>query len=203
MTSSNEVNSTVTLTFSLPPEFVAPTDGDCETRISIQVANASTPITVTNWGRPAIFSGQWRFSFQHHYTDISVKYQINVAMTRNRQPLLVDMDHYVVVSQVPFRQTVHLSPIGQLFVEAQPPYIVDEREAVTIRAHEQHEPDAELVRINHDEQTAAAFYLNYDPREAIPGKRYALEGRANKYQQPIAVHPATAVLVPVGFTADI
>ncbi|MGF6112699.1 hypothetical protein HKK52_14670 [Pseudomonas sp. ADAK2] len=192
-------HSNVTLTFKFPPAYVAPTDGDCETRINIQVINTSRPINVVNWVHPAIADGQWNFSFQHTYVDVSVKYQINIQLSHNQKPLLLDLDYFVIVDKAPHRQTLHLSPIGQLYIEAQQPKPIERDQAVTIHAHEHNEPGAELVRIHCDEETATAFYLNYDPAQAVPGKRYALKGMENRFGQNISVSPDLAVLVPFGF----
>ncbi|MEB0047726.1 MULTISPECIES: hypothetical protein [unclassified Pseudomonas] len=192
-------NPSITLTFKLPPDYLVPNDGDCETRINIQVINASRPINVMNWSQPTIADGQWNFSFQHKYVDVSVKYQVNIQLTHNRNPLLLDLDYFVTVAKAPHRQIIHLSPIGQLYVEAQPPKTIEREQAVSISAHEYNEPDAELVRIQCDEETASAFYLNYDPAQAVPGKRYTLKGMENRYGQTISVSPDIAVLAPFGF----
>lgn len=194
-------NSTITLTFKLPPSYSVPTDGDCETRINIQVINIGHPLTVVNWSRPTIADGPWNFSFAHRYVDVSVKYQINIQLIHNRNPLLLDLDYFVIVDKAPYYQTLHLSPIGQLYIEAQQPMRIEREQAVTIHAHEHNEPGAELVRIQCDEETATAFYLKYDPAQAIPGKRYTLKGTENRFGQTISVSPDLAVLVPFGFKA--
>ncbi|KAA0996871.1 hypothetical protein FQ192_03630 [Pseudomonas sp. ANT_J12] len=192
-------NSTITLTFKLPPFYSVPTEGERETRINIQIINASRPITVMNRIHPDIADGQWNFSFPHNYEDVSVKYQVNVQLSHNRQPLLLDLDYFITVDKAPHYQTLHLSPIGQLYVEAQQPKLVERDQAITIRAHEHNEPGAELVRIQCDEETATAFYLNYDPAQVVPGKRYTLKGMENRFGQDISVYPDLAVLVPFGF----
>jgi hypothetical protein len=192
----NEETPNITLTFSLPPDFIAPLDGDSETIIDIQVANANQPIKVKNWRYPSITDGQFSFSFAHHYLDISVKYRINIQMFHNQQPLLLEQDYFVIVNHAPYHQTLHLSPIGYLYVEVQEPKAVAAEQAVTVSLHETGNPEVELVRVTHDEQTATSFYLKYDPDDVVPGKRYALSGIENRYHQRISVSPGPIELLP-------
>jgi hypothetical protein len=192
----NEETPNITLTFSFPPDFITPLDGDNQTIIDIQVANAKQPIKVKDWRYPSITDGQFSFSFAHHYPDISVKYRINIQMFHNQQPLLLEQDYFVIVNHAPYRQTLHLSPIGYLYVEVQEPQAVATEQAVTVSLHETGNPGVELVRVTHDEQTATSFYLKYDPDDVVPGKLYALSGIENRYHQHISVSPGPIELLP-------
>ncbi|MFW8696289.1 hypothetical protein, partial [Mesorhizobium japonicum] len=84
-----------------------------------------------------------------------------------------EQDYFVTVNNTPHRQTLHLSPIGFLYVEAQEAEIVAPEEAVTISLHEAESPEVELVHVKQDEQSVSGFYLKYHPDSVIPGKRYA------------------------------
>lgn len=192
----NDENPHVTVTFSLPPDFVAADDGEGETVISVQVVNSTPPIKVLDWCHPSIADGQWNFSFPHRYSSIGVKYQINVQMFHNRRALLLEQDYFVIVNCAPHRQTLHLSPIGLLYVEVQEPEAIAAEQAVTISLHESEQPEVQLVRVSHDEQTATSFYLKYDPDSVLPGKRYALTGIENRYHQRISVSPGQVELAP-------
>lgn len=192
----NEETPNITLTFSLPPDFIAPLDGENETVIGVQVANARQPINVKDWRYPSVTDARLNFSFAHRYSDISVKYRINIQMFHNQQPLLLEQDYFVIVNHAPYRQTLHLSPIGYLHVEVQEPEAVPAEQAVTVSLHENGNPEVELVRVTHDEQTAASFYLKYDPDDVIPGKRYALSGIENRYHQRLSVSPEHVELLP-------
>ena len=196
MSLSNEEFPIITLTFSLPPDFIAPVDGDNETVIEVQVANSKQPINVKDWRHPSITDGQFSFAFPHRYSDIGVKYRINIRMFHNQQPLLLEQDYFVIVNHAPYRQTLHLSPIGYLYVEVQEPEAVAAEQAVTISLHETGNPEVELVRVSHDEHTATSFYLKYDPDDVVPGKRYALSGIENRYHQHLSVSPGYIELVP-------
>lgn len=202
MSLSNQETPNITLTFSLPPDFIAPLDGKNETVIDIQVTNAKQPIKVKDWRSPSITDGQFSFSFAHHYPDISVKYRINIQMFHNQQPLLLEQDYFVIVNHAPYRQILHLSPIGYLYVEVQEPEAVPPEQAVTISLHDTGNPGLELVRVTHDEQTATSFYLKYDPGDVVPGKLYALSGIENRYHQPISVSPGTIELLPTPLPAS-
>ena len=188
--------SAVTLNFSLPAAFQIPFDGEHETIVSIEVVNPklATPAREQRFAR--LFEGDGKFEFAHSHTNIGVKYRITVRMFHNRQPLLLDQEHFVIVNTLPHRQTVHLSPIGLLYVEVQEPESFPTEEAVTISLHEADSPDVELVRVSHDEQTATSFYLRYDPASVTPGKRYALSGIENRYHQRIPVSPGRIELCP-------
>lgn len=196
MSLSNEESPIITLTFSLPPHFIAPLDGDNETVIEVRIANSKQPINVKDWRHPSITDGQFSFSFAHCYPDIGVKYRINIQMFHNQQPLLLEQDYFVIVNHAPYRQTLHLSPIGYLYVETQEPDSVAAEQAVTVSLHETGNPEVELVRVTHDEQTATSFYLKYDPDDVAPGKRYTLSGIENRYHQSISVFPEQVELVP-------
>lgn len=196
MTSSEHIDQYVTLTFSLPENYRSPTDGQVETRISVHTANTSSPINVAQSSFPILHSEQWNFSFPHNYADISVKYVININMTHNGIPLLIDLDYFVVVHRTPHRQTLHLSPIGRLYIEAQTPRAVEPEHAVTLTAHEHDDRAAQVTRIHISEKMAEAFYLEYDPDTIIPGKRYTLTANENKYRNSIEVSPRSVVLKP-------
>jgi hypothetical protein len=187
----------VTVTFSLPPVFIAPLDGKNETVIDIQVVNAQQPVNVKNWKQPAIVDGQWNFSFPHRYDGVSVKYRIRIQMFHDERPLLLEQDYFVIVHRAPYHQTLHLSPIGYLYVEVQSPQAIASEQAVTISLHEKSNPELELARVSHDEQTATSFYLRYDPDQAVPGKHYALTGIENRYHQQVSVSPGPVELVPL------
>lgn len=188
--------STVILDFRLPAEFRAPVDGDNETIVSVKVFNSESPINIKDWHRASIFDAGWMFDFPHHYSDVGVRYQVNVQILHNQLPLLIEQDYFVIVNSTPHRQVVHLSPIGFLYIETQEPDPVPPEEAVTIILHEAEATDVELVRIKHDEQSAAAFYLKYDPDSVIPGKRYALTGIENRYHQRLLITPELVELSP-------
>jgi hypothetical protein len=190
----------VTVDFRLPTDFRAPVGGEHETVVSVKVANATSPINIKDWRHSSIFDVGWKFSFPHHYSDVGVKYQINVQMFHDQQPLLVELDYFVIVNTAPHRQTLHLSPVGFLYVEVQEPRATTEHEAVTISLHDVGNPETELARVMHDEQTAASFYLQYDPGSVIPGKRYELSGIENRYHQSIPVTPWHVELAPVSPT---
>lgn len=193
----NTQSPSVTLNFSLPPEFQPPFDGDNETIVSVKAINSKSVVTVDEWRRPRFFDSGWKFQFLHPYDDIGVRYQINVQMFHNQQPLLVEQDYFVIVNQTPHRQTIHLSPIGLLYVEVQQPDTFAAEEAVTVSLHEVADPSVELIRVMHDEQTASSFYLKYDPQKITPGKRYALTGIESRYHQQITVSPGHVELAPV------
>jgi hypothetical protein len=187
----------VTLNFNLPADFVAPQGGISETRVSVKLVNSSAPVMIKEWRHASLYDVGWKFHFPHPYTDAGVKYQVNVQMFHNHQPLLIELDYFVIVNKAPHRQTVHLSPIGQLYVEVQGPATVPAEEAVTVSLHEYEQRQVELVRIDHDEQTATSFYLKYDPGSVVPGKRYALSAIENRYHQAVSVSPGSINLSPV------
>ncbi|WP_025110904.1 hypothetical protein [Pseudomonas sp. H1h] len=188
--------SAVTLNFSLPAAFQIPLDGENETIVSVEVVNPKLSTLVKEQRFARLFEDNWKFEFPHPYTDIGVKYRITVRMFHNRQPLLLDQEHFVIVNKVPHRQTVHLSTIGLLYVEAQEAESVPTEETVTISLHEADSPEVELARVSHDEQTATSFYLKYDPASVTPGKRYALSGIENRYHQRISITPGHVELSP-------
>ncbi|WP_456024353.1 hypothetical protein [Pseudomonas protegens] len=192
-----EQTSIVTVDFRLPTDFRAPAGGVNETVVSVKVANSTSAINIKDWRHSSIFDVGWKFSFPHHYSDVGVKYQINVQMFHDQQPLLVELDYFVIVNTAPHRQTLHLSPIGFLYVEVQAPQAIAEHEAVTISLHDVGHPETELARVMHDEQTAPSFYLQYDPGSVIPGKRYELSGIENRYHQSIPVTPWHVELAPI------
>jgi len=192
----NESLQNITVTFSLPAEFSAPLDGDNETVVDVQVINTRQPLSIKHWKHPSIVDGQWNFSFPHRYSDGSVKYRVTIQLFHNGQPLLLEQDHFVIVHQAPHRQTLHLSPIGYLYVEVQEPEMIPPEQAITISLHENESPDVELARVSHDEETATSFYLEYDPEHVVPGKRYALTGIENRYHQRLSVFPEAIELVP-------
>ncbi|WP_454875870.1 hypothetical protein [Pseudomonas farris] len=195
----NDTNPHVTVTFSLPPDFVAADDGERETVISVQTANSTPSIKVLDWHHPSIADGQWNFSFPHLYSNIGVKYQINIQMFHDRRALLLEQDYFVIVNRLPHRQTLHLSPIGLLYIEAQEPASFATEQAVTISLHESEQPEVQLVRVSHNEKTATSFYLKYDPDSVLPGKRYALTGIENRYHQRISVSPSQVELAPASY----
>lgn len=192
----NESTPRVTVTFSLPPDFIAPAGGKNETVIDVQIVNARQPITVKEWRHPSVVDGRWSFSFPHHYNDVGVKYRVRIQLFHNQEPLLLKQDYFVIVNQAPYHQTVHLSPIGQLYVEVQEPFSIPTEQAVTVSLHETGRPEVELVRVDHDEQTATSFYLKYDPDKVLPGKRYSLTGIENRYRQHLVVSPGHVQLLP-------
>ncbi|WP_248744292.1 MULTISPECIES: hypothetical protein [unclassified Pseudomonas] len=192
----NESLQNITVTFSLPAEFSVPLDGDNETVVDVQVINNRQPLSIKHWKHPSIVDGQWNFSFPHRYSDVSVKYRVIIQLFHNGQPLLLEQDHFVIVYQAPHRQTLHLSPIGYLYVEVQEPEMIPPEQAITISLHENESPDVELARVSHDEETATSFYLEYDPEHVVPGKRYALTGIENRYHQRLSVFPEAIELVP-------
>ena len=194
------INPYVTLTFSLPEDFLPPSGGEGETYISVHTANSSTPIKVAQSRDPVLRSGRWNFSFAHNYSDVSVKYLITVSMTHNGVPLLIDLDYFVIVHRAPHRQTLHLSPIGRLYLQAQEPQAVQPEHAVTVVAHEHDNTAAQLTQIHISEKMAEAFYLEYDPDTVIPGKRYTLTATENEYRNSIAVSPGSVVLKPFSRT---
>lgn len=199
----HEPTPIVTVDFRLPPNFRAPEGGENETVVSVKVVNSTSPINIKDWRHSSVFDVDWKFSFPHQYNDVGVKYQINVQMFHDQQPLLVALDYFVIVNTAPHRQTLHLSPIGFLYVEVQEPSVVAEHEAVTISLHDADDPNTQLTRVTQDEQTAASFYLQYDPDRVIPGKRYALSGVENRYHQSIAVTPWHVELAPVSPTLSL
>ncbi|MFJ2283052.1 hypothetical protein ACIOUG_18155 [Pseudomonas sp. NPDC087803] len=197
MSQLNQDTPSVTLNFKLPPDFRAPQDGSSETVVSVKLVNSVVPVTIKDWRHASIYDAGWKFDFPHAYSDVGVKYQINVQIFHNRQPLLVEMDYFVIVNKAPHRQNVHLSPIGQLYVEVEEAARVATEEAVTVCLHEAGQPEVALVQIKHDEQTATSFYLKYDPDSVIAGKRYALSAVENRYRQAVSVTPGLIELSPV------
>lgn len=193
-----DTNHYVTLTFSLPEDFLPPSDG--ETYINVQTANTSPPVNVAQSREPILRSGRWNFSFAHNYSDVSVKYLVTINMTHNGVPLLIDLDYFVIVHRAPHRQTLHLSPIGRLFIQAQAPRPVEPEHAVTVAAHEHDDTHARVTQIHISEKMAEAFYLEYDPATVVPGKRYTLTATENEYRNPIAVYPESVVLKPFSTT---
>ncbi|QJP94085.1 hypothetical protein [Pseudomonas fluorescens] len=196
MSQLNESPHTINVTFSLPPDFNAPLDGNNETVVDVQLINTRQTTSVKHWRYPSIVDGQWNFRFPHRLTDVSVKYRVTVQLFHNGQPLLLEQEHFVIVHQAPHRQTLHLSPIGYLYVEVQEPEMIPPEQAITISLHEKESPDVELARVSHDEETAISFYLKYDPAHVVPGKRYALTGIENRYHQRLSVFPEAIELVP-------
>ena len=190
----------VTLTFSLPEDYLPPSGGEGETYISVHTANSSTPIKVAQSREPVLRSGRWNFYFAHNYSDVSVKYLVTVNMTHNGAPLLIDLDYFVIVHRAPHRQTLHLSPIGRLYLQAQEPQAVQPEHAVTVVAHEHDNTAAQLTQIHISEKMAEAFYLEYDPDTVVPGKRYTLTATENEYRNSIAVSPGSVVLKPFSKT---
>lgn len=190
----------VTLTFSLPEDYLPPSGGEGETYISVHTANSSTPIKVAQSRDPVLRSGRWNFSFAHNYSDVSVKYLVTVSMTHNGVPLLIDLDYFVIVHRAPHRQILHLSPIGRLYLQAQEPQAVQPEHAVTVVAHEHDNTAAQLTQIHISEKMAEAFYLEYDPDTVVPGKRYTLTATENEYRNSIAVSPESVVLKPFSRT---
>ncbi|WP_323159941.1 hypothetical protein [Pseudomonas fluorescens] len=196
MSQLNESPQTINVTFSLPPDFNAPLDGNNETVVDVQLINTRQTTSVKHWRYPSIVDGQWNFRFPHRLTDVSVIYRVTVQLFHNGQPLLLEQEHFVIVHQAPHRQTLHLSPIGYLYVEVQEPEMIPPEQAITISLHEKESPDVELARVSHDEETAISFYLKYDPAHVVPGKRYALTGIENRYHQRLSVFPEAIELVP-------
>jgi len=196
MNSLEDTNRYITLTFSLPEDFLPPSDGEGETYISVQTANSSTPVKVAQSREPVLRSGRWSFSFAHNYSDVSVKYRVTVSMTHNGVPLLIDLDHFVIVHRAPHRQTLHLSPIGRLYIQAQEPQPVEPEHAVTVVAHEHDNAAVQLTQVHISEEMAEAFYLEYDPETVVPGKRYTLTATENEYRNSIEVYPHSVVLKP-------
>ena len=190
----------VTLTFSLPEDYLPPSGGEGETYISVHTANSSTPIKVAQSREPVLRSGRWNFYFAHNYSDVSVKYLVTVNMTHNGAPLLIDLDYFVIVHRAPHRQTLHLSPIGRLYLQAQEPRAVQPEHAVTVVAHEHDDTAAQLTQIHISEKMAEAFYLEYDPDTVVPGKRYTLAATENEYHNSITIYPGSVVLKPFGRT---
>lgn len=190
----------VTLTFSLPEDYLPPSGGEGETYISVHTANSSTPIKVAQSREPVLHSGRWNFYFAHNYSDVSVKYLVTVRMTHNGVPLLIDLDYFVIVHRAPHRQTLHLSPVGRLYLQAQEPRAVQPEHAVTVVAHEHDDTAAQLTQIHISEKMAEAFYLEYDPDTVVPGKRYTLAATENEYHNAITVYPGSVVLKPFGRT---
>jgi hypothetical protein len=186
----------ITLTFSLPDDFMPPTSGEAETYISVHTANTQSPIKVAQSRKPMLYSGRWNFSFAHSFSDVSVKYRVSVTMTHNGVPLLIDLDHFIIVHRTPHRQTLHLSPIGRLYIQAQEPQAVEPEHAVTIVAHEHDNATVQLTQVHISEEMAEAFYLEYDPDTVVPGKRYTLTATENEYRNAIEVYPGSVVLKP-------
>lgn len=197
MSLSSVLTPIVTVDFRLPTEFKAPEGGVNETVVSVKVANSKSGTLIKDWRHSSIFDVDWKFAFPHPLNNVGVKYQINVQMYHDQKPLLLEQHYFVIVNTAPYRQTLHLSPIGMLYVEVQAPRAIAPQEAVTISLHEAGEPETELVRVTHDEHTASSFYLKYDPDSVIPGKHYALSGIENRYHQPILVYPWQIELSPV------
>ncbi|WP_085712824.1 MULTISPECIES: hypothetical protein [unclassified Pseudomonas] len=197
MSQLNESPQTINVTFSLPPEFIAPLDGNNETVVDVQLISTVQTTSVKHWRHPSIVDGQWNFRFPHRHSEVSVKYRVTIQLFHNGQPLLLEQEHFVIVHQAPHRQTLHLSPIGYLYVEVQEPEMIPPEQAITISLHENESPDVELARVSHDEETATSFYLEYDPEHVVPGKRYALTGIENRYHQRLSVFPEAIELVPV------
>ncbi|MHC8342411.1 hypothetical protein [Pseudomonas sp. RT6P73] len=189
-----DTNPYVTLTFSLPEDFLPPRDG--ETYINVQTTNTSPPVNVAQSREPILRSGHWNFSFAHNYSDVSVKYLVTINMTHNGAPLLIDLDYFVIVHRAPHRQTLHLSPIGRLYIQAQAPRSVEPDHAVTVAAHEHDDTQALVTQIHISEKQAEAFYLEYDPDTVVPGKLYTLTATENEYRNSIAVYPRSVVLKP-------
>ncbi|AWM90531.1 hypothetical protein DJ564_06700 [Pseudomonas sp. 31-12] len=200
MTPLENTSNYVTLTFSLPEDFLPPDDGNGETFIGVQTANSSFPINVAQSRTPNLYSGSWNFSFPHNYSDISVKYLVTINMTHNGVPLLIDLDYFVIVHHAPHRQILHLSPIGRLYIQAQAPRTVEPEHAVTVAAHEHDDTQALVTQIHISENQAQAFYLEYDPATVVPGKRYTLTATENEYLNSIAVYPGSVVLKPFSTT---
>ena len=196
MNSLDNTSQHITLTFSLPEDFMPPTGGEAETFISVYTANTQSPIKVAQSRKPMLYSGRWNFSFAHLYSDVSVKYCVSVSMTHNGVPLLIDLDHFIIVHRTPHRQTLHLSPIGRLYIQAQEPQVVEPEHAVTIVAHEHDNATVQLTQVHISEQMAEAFYLEYDPDTVVPGKRYTLTATENEYRNSIEVYPRSVVLKP-------
>ncbi|MDR6915003.1 hypothetical protein J2X66_001868 [Pseudomonas sp. 3296] len=186
----------ITLTFSLPEDFMPPAGGEAETYICVYTANTQPPIKVAQSRKPILYGGRWNFTFAHSYSDVSVKYRVNVSMTHNGLPLLIDLDHFIIVHRAPHRQTLHLSPIGRLYIQAQEPQTVAPEHAVTIAAHEHDNATVQLTQVHISEQMAEAFYLEYDPDTVVPGKRYTLTAIENGYRNSIEVYPGSVVLKP-------
>jgi hypothetical protein len=187
----------VTVDFRLPADFRTPEAGNNETVVSVKVVNAKSPINLKDWRHSSLLDVGWTFSFPHRYNEMTVKYQINIQMFHDQQPLLVEQDYFVIVHTAPHRQTLHLSPIGFLYVEVQEPRAIAVQEAVTVSLHDVDNPRFELASATHDERTATSFYLKYDPARVVPGKRYTLSGIENRYHQSIAVTPWQVDLAPV------
>lgn len=196
MSQSDNATPYITLTFSLPEDFLPPSDGEGETYISVQTTNTATPLNVAQLREPMLRSGRWNFSFAHNYFDVSVKYLVTINMTHNGVPLLIDLDYVVIVHRAPHRQTLHLSPIGRLYIQAQAPRAVEPEHAVTVAAHEHDDTHALVTQIHVSEKMAEAFYLEYDPATVVPGKRYTLTATENEYRNSIAVYPGSVVLKP-------
>jgi hypothetical protein len=192
----HEQTPIVTVDFRLPPDFRAPEGGENETVVNVKAITLTSPITIKDWRHSSVFDVDWKFSFPHRYNEVGVKYQINIQMFHNQRPLLVEQDYYVIVNKAPHRQMLHLSPIGFLYVEVQEARPISAHEAVTISLHDTANA-TELARVTHDEQTATSFYLQYDPDDVIPGKRYTLSGVENRYHQSIDVTPRQVELAPV------
>lgn len=200
MTPLENTSNYVTLTFSLPEDFLPPDDGNGETFIGVQTANSSFPIKVAQSRTPNLYSGSWNFSFPHNYSDISVNYLVTINMTHNGVPLLIDLDSFVIVHHAPHRQILHLSPIGRLYIQAQAPRAVEPEHAVTVAAHAHDDTQALVTQIHISENQAQAFYLEYDPATVVPGKRYTLTATENEYLNSIAVYPGSVVLKPFSTT---
>jgi hypothetical protein len=162
MTPLENTTPYVTLTFSLPEDFLPPSGGEGETYISVHTANSSTPIKVAQSREPVLRSGRWNFYFAHNYSDVSVKYLVTVSMTHNGVPLLIDLDYFVIAHRAPHRQTLHLSPIGRLYLQAQEPRAVQPEHAVTVVAHEHDDTAAQLTQIHISEKNG---------RGVLPGIR--------------------------------
>ncbi|MEJ5058626.1 MULTISPECIES: hypothetical protein [unclassified Pseudomonas] len=192
------IDQYVTLTLSLPDDLLLPNDGEGETYISVQTANSSNPVQVAHYKEPILRSGRWNFYFSHNYTGVSVKYRVNVSMSHKGVPLLIDLDHFVIVHRMPHRQTLNLSPVGRLYIQAQGPQVVKPEEAVTIAAHEHDNAGMQLTKVHISEQLAEAFYLEYDPDAVVPGKRYTLTATENEYRNSIEIYPESVVLKPLG-----
>jgi len=195
MSSSDSTNPNVTIIFSLPEDYEPPLDGEGETCVTVYTSNTTTPTKIAQSVYPRLYSSGFNFHFEHNYVDLSVKYRINISMTQNGVPLLVDLDYFVVVHRAPHRQVLHLSPIGRLYIQTQEPRINEPEQALTIAVQE-HDTSSQLTQVDLSEEMAEAFYLEYDPDAVIPGKRYNLTGIENKYRSSISVYPDSVVLKP-------
>ncbi|MBC3373815.1 hypothetical protein HU762_07645 [Pseudomonas sp. SWRI92] len=193
----NESNTRVGLTFSLPPDFHAPVGGAQETVIDIQmINNPLQPIEIGSWRYASIVEGEWTFWFAHPYANIGIQYRVHIQLFHDNRPLLLRQHYSVIVNNTPHRETLHLSPLGHLYVSVQQPRDIPAEEAVTVCLHEAGQPEAELVRVTQDEHRATSFYLKYDPDKILPGKYYSLTSTDNKYNHTLSVSPGLVQLLP-------